>query len=283
MSRNAFNLLSILFLLSPYSILIPDTIRLKDGRAFENVKSRIEGNTIRIEAADGSIKSFPIENLKSIEPGEIKANQATSTRKHENSTKPSDPTPMKELNREEQTPSFHPVSGTLNDPISRYWIPFPFWSALNSAGKTDLGIPLSFAKGIGFLLAGLYLNEPESATTRREKLGQLLLVREYNQSGNESFLALALYRKNRFDDQVYTPLSDHAISREEYEERSRRSIGLFLAFVLLDGFFTFRESNLATPSGAGIPNLSKWNISPTIENLGTTISTGWKAELVFRF
>lgn len=304
-----FSLLSLSLFLIQYSSVFSDTVRLKDGRNFKNVKSRIEGKSVQVENTDGSVQTFPLESLKSIEPGEIKAPPPKRKKVKEKTPLPEkekekvnpgppplDATPKKEtVEKKETNPKKDPEEKKNADPpvvsenlptVSKqnlYWVPFPFWSALISEPRRDVGIALSFSKGLSFLLALSYARTPESATTDREKLGQLLLVREFNQTDNGNYLIAAFLRREEFKDRVYTPSGDRSITREEYSKRAETSVGLFLIFVLLDGFFTYKQYNSGMDTEPGSPALSKWNISPTVEYVGALPSSGWKAELEFRF
>ncbi|MGJ4746375.1 hypothetical protein ACQV5M_08470 [Leptospira sp. SA-E8] len=248
-----------------------DTVRFKDGRSFKNVKSKIEGKTILIEKVDGSTQSFPIESLKTIEPGEIKKPVPKIADKKE-SIEPKEDLPK----QEEELASSSPLQKNY------YWVPFPFWSFLNSEPKQDLGIRISVGKGLSFLLAAAYLQQAESATTDREKLGQLILLRQFNQTGDGTFLNLALYRHQKFKEQVLTPISGETITKEEYTRRAEFSLGLFLFAVFLDGYFTFHCCSDPDSKTSSVSQ-AKLRFTPSLEYIGTTPQESFKAEMFFLF
>lgn len=260
------------------SPLFSDTVRLKDGSSFKNVKSKIEGKTIQIEKIDGSTQSFPIESLKTIEPGEVKRPNPNPADKKVSTQIPEEK-PKEEVNSSEQTKETIPKV-----PLQKnyYWIPFPFWSYLNNEQPPHLGVGITIGKGISFLLAATYLQNSESATTDREKLGQLLLLRQFNQTGNETFLNYAIFRHQKFKEQVLTPVSGETITKEEYTRRSEITLGLFLFAVFLDGYFTFRCCS-EKDSGSSAVSQAKLRITPSVEYINANLQESFRAEMIFTF
>ncbi|EPG72985.1 hypothetical protein LEP1GSC058_4005 [Leptospira fainei serovar Hurstbridge str. BUT 6] len=278
------------------SAISADTVRLKDGRVIMNVKSKIEGKIIRLESPDGAVQSFPMDMLKTIEPGPI-----VST-KPKIKTKPPDTkesineesTKVQETPKIPETPSLippvevpdmqPPLPPTVVKPernLSWLWASAPVWSGLIGTERRNLGIGLTIGKSISFLLAAAYRRPPHSTLSAGENITLLYLGDKYLQSNNDKALSLVLSRYDRLSTHVYTPFGNNIIDHYEYERRKRSATNLFILLVLIDGVFTYFNGSASSSTTIGY--YSRLSVAPTYETTPAGISSGFHTEWSFRF
>ncbi|EQA38855.1 hypothetical protein LEP1GSC047_0620 [Leptospira inadai serovar Lyme str. 10] len=290
------NAIALLLAYLTQSVIFADTVRLKDGRIITNVKSKIEGKQILLESPDGTTRSFPMDMLKTIEPGPVLSRKpkikikSSEPKKSESKETIPVPNPFKipetppvtsPVDIIETQPPLPPTVAKPERNLSWLWAPAPVWSGLIASDRRNLGIGLTIGKSISFLLAAAYRRSPHSTLSSGENITLLYLADKYLQSNNDKAFSLVLSRYENLSTHVYTPFGNNIIDHDEYEKRKRSTVNLFVLLVLADGIFTYL--NGPSSNSAALSRYSRLSVAPTYETTPVGLSSGFRTEWSLRF
>lgn len=210
---------------------LADTVQLKDGRVFTNVRTRIEGKQLRLESADGTVRMIPLESLRAIEPGRIVETRSRDPSAEVRPTR--DPSPAV------QAPPVMPppTAPGAGRELAWLWAPVPVWSGMIPSDHRDAGIAMALLKSFAFIAMLRYNRSPEHVITP----GEVLILAHRNSTQPSSYTTLDMTRDLLIlhQAQVRTPGTDNIMRLRDYEDRRTRNQRLFGLLVILDGGFTW--------------------------------------------
>ena len=117
--------------------LSADTVELRDGRRFQNVKTKVSGGTISVTSSNGRTQSFPARDVKGIVPEAVRWPARVLPRKEPASVKE----PVKEAPKAEQPEKREPLPRKADE---------------SRVGRTGKDTIVSMVEGLVPLWSGLY-------------------------------------------------------------------------------------------------------------------------------
>lgn len=227
--------------------LFADTVVLKDGRRFENVRTRLGRRVVEVQTEDGRRLNFPVRSMQSLRyapvqwaPGAVDNQTASpSVREADRQSGSND------VSETASAPTIGSSEPAVVPGACRSEFPFlegliPIWTPHYCAGRPYWGLFFSASESLLLWQALLWRNAP---VLQNDDFGYTvtgLAGANALPSGTGERFVFLYYWFDQGARTVRHPLSSKGyLSEADYRKRRNASLGLLLSALLLDGYLAW--------------------------------------------